>query len=155
MLDENDSNNFALRKESLRYRTTAYDSSFWNTFEKSSLYTPISENDRLSLESVTSLKSQFQYLNQPLHEVTRPVSHDSDIFKKGSSEIKDSSLYEEALKNEDSYTATILQKLSNYERDFLSHRSQIIKYNYIDILEEHKKGEFFRKQDSFGAGLLF
>lgn len=155
MLDENDSNNFALRKESLRYRTTAYDSSFWNTFEKSSLYTPISENDRLSLESVTSLKSQFQYLNQPLHEVTRPVSHDSDIFKKGSSEIKDSSLYEEALKNEDSYTATILQKLSNYERDFLSHRSQIIKYNYIDILEEHKKGEFFRKQDSLGQVCYF
>lgn len=143
---ENTIADFPVRHRTLRQRTTSYDSVFWNQFEKSELFIPLTKEERIDLENTIPLNDQFELLNQTVAQVPIPINNLEQIFIPNSTQLKDSLLFEEALETENNYANLVLQKLNDYERDFQPNR--ILEHDYNTNSTGKKKAKYYIDKDS-------
>jgi len=142
--EENTINYFPERRRTLRERVTSYNSKFWQEFEKSDLYIPLSKQEKKDLENTMSLSKQFELINQTIAEIPKPKYQ----HKVDSIDIK------KYLEIENDYANTVLQKLNDYERAFQPYR--ILQHNYdtkTDSLK--KKPKYYQEMDSLRTYYIY
>jgi len=146
---DNSTDYFPIRHESLRDRTNSYDANFWHNFEKHNLFIPLTQQEKNDLEDILPLETQFNLLNQPVSKIPKPnfVNIIPKMFISKLTEIKDTSLFNKYIEEENTYADIVLQKINYYKREFNSFSILFRKYN-VNTIPKKQKNKYFTGLDS-------
>jgi len=153
-------------QSSLRYFSNTYDSSFWDSFEKSKHYPKLTKQDLSDLEKHTPLSKQFEYRNIAIDSLAVPQvlkKEYTHVYANGTkikddyhwlSKKKDSNTTN-YLRQENNYAHDVLHRLKNYKKQFSF--ANIYKKDSITNKTEKAKvvGEYYWEQDELGDIIYF